>query len=209
MPRPSITPEKRAEMRLHIREAVVRLSQRAEIAPNDAKAWDEITVRDVAEEAGISVGTFYKYYKDRSELAQSLWAEPVAELRQAMQVDFDATQDPVKQVRLLLRHYAEFAIENRRLFRRAFLFVRPEGAAKPELTKLEDETFYRNLKLAFEQGQESGCFRPFDSAQMAQIFWAALHGSLAISQNLDRYDFDPPAKLSEAMIDTLLSLILA
>ncbi len=85
-------------MRLHIREAVVRLSQRAEIAPNDAKAWDEITVRDVAE------------------------------LRQAMQADYDATQDPVKQVRLM-RHYAEFAIENRGLFRRAFLFVRPEGAA--------------------------------------------------------------------------------
>ncbi len=196
-------------MRLQIREAVVRLSQRVEIAPNDTKAWDEITVRDVAEEAGISVGTFYKYYKDRSELAQSLWAEPVAELRQAMQADFDATQDPVEQVRLLLRHYADFAVENRRLFRRAFLFVRPEGAEKPELTKLEDETFYRNLKLAFERGQESGDFRPFDSAEMAQIFWAALHGSLAISQNLDRYDFDPPAKLSDAMIETLLSLILA
>lgn len=208
MPRPSITPEKRAEMRLQIREAVVRLSQRAEIAPNDTKAWDEITVRDVAEEAGISVGTFYKYYKDRSELAQSLWAEPVAELRQAMQTDFDATQDPVEQVRLLLRHYADFAVENRRLFRRAFLFVRPEGAERPELTKLEDETFYRNLKLAFERGQESGDFRSFDSAEMAQIFWAALHGSLAISQNLDRYDFDPPAKLSDAMIETLLSLIL-
>jgi len=209
MPRPSITPEKRAKMRATIREAVVRLSLRLEIAPGDTQAWDAITIRDVAEEAGISVGTFYKYYKDRSELAQSLWAEPVAELRQTMQADIDAAADPVAKVESLLGNYAGFATENRRLFRRAFMFVRPEGASKPELQKLEQETFFSNLVAAFEEGQGSGVFKPFDPPEMAQVFWAALHGSLVLPDNLDRYDFDPPEQLSRVMITHLMAMIRA
>ena len=63
-------------MRSHVREAAIRVVRRRDIAPNDSSGWDSITIRDVIEEADISIGTFYKYFKDRSDLAQTLWAEP-------------------------------------------------------------------------------------------------------------------------------------
>lgn len=194
-------------MRNHVREAVVRLARRRKIAPGDTRAWTTITIRDVIEEAGISIGTFYKYFKDRSDLAQTLWAEPVARLRSEMQADFDVTAEPADKVRSLLEHYVKFAVDNHRLFKSVFLFVRPDDNPRPDPVELENEVFYRNLCVAFREGQESGEFRSFDPHEMAQIFWAAIHGSLALPINVDRYRFDDARVLSSNMIDTLLALI--
>ena len=72
---------------------------------------------------------------------------------------------------------------------------------------MKDEVFYRNLCLAFRDGQDQGIFKPFDPHDMAQLFWAAIHGSLALPVNLDRYNFDSPDRLSSNMIDALLEMI--
>lgn len=207
MPRPAITPEKKADMRQRIREATSRVIQRMQIAPNDGKGYSTITIRDITDEAGISIGTFYKYFDSREDLGQSLWSEPVDQLKAVMQADYDRARTPAKKIRVLLEHYVNFSVENRRVFRAAFLFVRADGAKKPRLQDLEQEMFYRNLKTAFEDGQESGVFRSFNTHEMAQLFWAAIHGSLALPENLDRYDFESPQTLAAAMINELLALI--
>ncbi|MDW3097939.1 MAG: TetR/AcrR family transcriptional regulator [Alphaproteobacteria bacterium] len=207
MARPSITPEKREEMRSHVREAVVRLVRKRNIAPGDTQAWNDISIRDVIEEAGISIGTFYKYFENRADLAQTLWAEPVGRLRDDMQASVDAVSDPVEKVRVLLTHYVAFALDNDRLFRSAFLLVRDKAARPATPEDLNEETFYRNLCAAFREGQASGQFKPFDPDMMAQIFWAGIHGSLALPINLDRYEFEAPEVLSAHMIDALMELV--
>ena len=206
--RPAITPEKRAEMRGHVREALIELARRRGVTTGDTEGWRKITIRDVINEAGISTGTFYRYFKDRTDLAQTLWVEPVNALRATMQADCDAASNPEEKVRSLLSNYAKFAIENRALFRAVFLFVRPEENEKPDQANLEEEPFFSNLCRAFDQGQASGDFREFDKREMAQVFWAGIHGSLALPENLDRFRFDSPEQLAAAMIDSLLLLIL-
>lgn len=208
MARPSITPEKREEMRSHVREAVVRLVRKRNISPGDTQAWNDISIRDVIEEAGISIGTFYKYFENRADLAQTLWAEPVGRLRDDMQASVDAATGPVDKVRALLDHYVRFALENDRLFRSAFLLVRDEANRPPDPEDLNQETFYRNLCEAFREGQKSNQFKPFDPDMMAQIFWAGIHGSLALPINLDRYRFAPREVLVASMIDKLMELVI-
>ncbi|WP_461494749.1 TetR/AcrR family transcriptional regulator [Pyruvatibacter sp.] len=207
MARPSITPEKREEMRSHVREAVVRLVRKRNIAPGDTQAWNDISIRDVIEEAGISIGTFYKYFENRADLAQTLWAEPVGRLRDDMQASVDAASGPVDKVRALLDHYVRFALDNDRLFRSAFLLVRDKSSSPPDQADLNEETFYRNLCAAFREGQEAGLFKPFDPHMMAQIFWAGIHGSLALPINLDRYKFEAPKVLAARMVDALMELV--
>ncbi|MGD1933788.1 MAG: TetR/AcrR family transcriptional regulator [Candidatus Phaeomarinobacter sp.] len=194
-------------MRSHIREALIRIVRKRNIAPGDTQAWNDITVRDVIEEADISIGTFYKYFENRADLAQTLWAEPVGRLRDDMQTSVDATADLVDKVRVLLNHYVTFALENDRLFRSAFLLVRDNAARPANPEDLSKETFYRNLCEAFRDGQKTGQFKPFDPDMMAQIFWAGIHGSLALPINLDRYKFEAPEVLSAQMIDALMELV--
>lgn len=194
-------------MRREIRAAAIRVIKRKNLAPGDVRGYQQVTIRDVIEEANISIGTFYKYFKNREELAQALWAPPVDRLRAAMQSDFEEADDPEEKVRVLLEHYVKFSMENREVFRGIFLFVRPDNYPMPEPLELRDEVFYKNLRLAFDEGQSQRVFRAFDTHSMAQVFWAAIHGSLALPANLDRYNFDDPATLSGNMIDALLQLI--
>ena len=207
MPRPTITPEKRAKMRSEIRGAALRVINRMGLAPGDAQGYEQVTIRDVIQEANISIGTFYKYFENRQDLGQSLWAEPVDDLKSSMQSAFDHATDPRAKIRALLEHYVSFSVQNRRVFRGAFLFVRPDNHPPPVPVDLKDEMFYQNLCAAFGLGQQQGIFRPFDTHEMAQLFWAGIHGSLALPVNLDRYNFDPPETLTSNMIDALLALI--
>ncbi|MEM8497990.1 MAG: TetR/AcrR family transcriptional regulator [Pseudomonadota bacterium] len=209
MPRPPVTPQQRTEMRQHIQASVARIIKQRQIAPGDVRGWDDITIRDVISDADISIGTFYKYFDSRRELAQSMWLEPVAELREVMQVDFNHAKGASSRIQTLLENYVRFAIENQRVFRGALLFVRPDSDPKPELVDLDEEAFYENLRSAFREGQEQGDFRSFDAHEMAQLFWAAIHGALALPIHVDRYKFDPPPVLSANMINALLSMIRA
>ena len=195
-------------MRGHVREALIRLARKRGLTAGDTAGWRAVTIRDVIDEAGISIGTFYRYFKDRADLAQTLWVEPVNGLRAAMKADFAAAPDPEAKVRSLLTNYANFALANRALFKTVFLFVRPVGNEKPEPIKLAQEPFYSLLFSAFEEGQRSGDFRSFDNHEMAQMFWAGIHGSLALPENLDRYQFDHPEVLSANMIERLLEIVL-
>lgn len=209
MPRPAISPEKRAKMRSHIRAAVVRIARKRKIAPNDVWAWAEISIRDVAEEADISIGTFYKYFKDRADLAESLWSEPVDQLRNKMQAAFDAQEEAVEKLRVLLEGYAEFALTNPKLFTHILLSVPAGQYREPRQRALSEEPFFSNLILAFEEGQRSGKLKDFDPYQMAQTFWASIHGCMALAINLDRYEFDEPNKRVAAMIEGLLTMVKA
>lgn len=174
---------------------------------SDSRAWSKITIRDVIHEAGISIGTFYKYFEDRADLASTLWAEPVGKLRDTLQAAYDEATDPVRKVRVMLEGYATFAIENSRFYKNVFLLVRPEDQPVEPSIDLTSESFFTNLVEAFEEGQQQGHFRSFDPRAMAQLFWSALHGSLALPVNLYRHKFDSPETLSEKMIDELIESI--
>ena len=199
MPRPGITPKQRRETREKIREAAARLARQSELK--------NITIRGVAKEAGVSVGTIYKYFEDIYDLGRSLWQEPVNELRQQMADIAAKTQDPAARIRAMLQAYADFARDKHRVFRGAFLYVRPEVREKPEQGALEEEPFSKYLMAAIVEGQEKGALIDDDPRMLTQLIWASLHGALAIPINIERIDFDPPEQLAKAMIDSVMTMI--
>lgn len=194
-------------MRSEIRAAAIRVIRRKNIAAGDIKGLEQVTIRDVIKEADISIGTFYKYFNNRTELGQALWAEPVAQLKADMAADLDGVDHPETRIRILLNHYVRFSTENRRIFKGAFLHVRPDDQAKPAKLDLNAELFFQKLRDALEAGQASGEFKPSDPHVTAQIIWASIHGALALPENLDRYHFHQ--HLSDQMIDALLEMIKA
>lgn len=199
MPRPAITPEKRLETRENIRAAAGRLVRQGELK--------NITIRAVAKEAGVSVGTIYKYFEDIYDLGRSLWQEPVNALRQQMVDIVQKTDDPAVRIRAMLQAYADFARDKHRVFRGAFLYVRPEARKKPDQAALEEEPFSKFLMAAIAEGQDNGIFIEGDQKQLAQLIWASLHGALALPINIERIAFDPPEQLAGAMIDSIMAMI--
>ncbi|WP_108811551.1 WHG domain-containing protein [Sphingorhabdus sp. Alg231-15] len=199
MPRPVITPEQRRETRERIRSAAAMLVRQGNP--------EKITIRAVAKQAEVSVGTIYKYFEDISDLGRSLWEEPVNELRAQMSDIAESIDDPTARIHALLCAYVEFAREKHRVFRGAFLYVRPDSRPIPDQTALEEEPYFQFLTSAIAEGQETGAIIDGDPKMLAQLLWAALHGALALPINIERIAFDPPEQIADAMIKSIMALI--
>ncbi len=199
MPRPALTPEQKRKVRNDIREAALRLRTKHNSS--------DITIRAIATEAGISVGTFYTYYENLTDLAQSLWKEPVAKLRLKVDTEAKKVKDPVKRIRKILECYVQFEKDQRVVFRGAFLFVRPGSMCKPEQEKLKGEVFYDHLCASIIEGQELGRIRDGKPADLAQMIWSSIHGALALPINMDRFKFYSSQKMAKQMIQFLIESI--
>lgn len=192
MPRPALTDEQRRVIRRTIREAAAKL-----YAENGVT---NVTVRAVAEHAGVSVGTVYSHFGSLSALLQSLWRRPARKLVQQMTQLAQDVSDPAEQLRTLLQAYARFAVEEPQVFRSAFLFVRPESLEPPEQVALADDQFFTLFREAISSGQREGQFRPGEANTLAQIVLSSVHGAVALPINMHRLALNVGASVTDQAI---------
>lgn len=196
MPRPALTDEQRKVIRRTIREAAARL-----YADNDLT---KVSVRAIAEQAGVSVGTVYAHFGSLSELLQSLWRQPVRKLVEQMTQIAENVSDPAEQLAAFLQAYVRFSVEEPQVFRRALLYVRPESVQPPEQAALSSDRFFRLIRQAISQGQEAKLFRPGDPDMLAQMVLSAVHGALALPVNWHRLALQPGTEVAEQTISAQL-----
>lgn len=178
MPRPALTDEQRRAIRHNIRDAAAKLYAESGV--------HSVSVRGVAERAGVSVGTVYSYFSSLTELLQSLWRQPVRKLVEELTALGQEAANPAERLGLLLRAYVRFAVDEPNVFRSAFLFVRPASVAPPQQVALANDQFFQLFNGAIAQGQAEGQFRPGDPAILTQLVLSAVHGALALPINLHR-----------------------
>ena len=196
MPRPALTEEQRQQIRRNIRQAAADLYAENGMA--------NISARQIAQAAGVSVGTLYGYFSNLTELMQSLWKQPVSRLIRDFEAQLAAIEDPYQRLRTFMTSYVEFATGQRQLYRGAFMYVRPESHDKPTPVPLKDDRFFALLHGAVSDAQAQGLIRSGDTQALAQTIWAGLHGAISLPLNLDRLALDPPEVAASRMIDTLL-----
>lgn len=124
----------------------------------------------IAEEAGVSVGLAYRYFKSKDDLFHIL----VHELLEHASEELDSTKSllgtPLEQIQALTQNM--FDEENRY----AFMFIHqvrkadniPENVVH-QLDQFSTSLLYEKLVPIFEQGQEVGQFRDGDPKQL--IAW--------------------------------------
>lgn len=192
MPRPALTDEQRRVIRHKIRQAADKL-----YAENGVT---NVSARAVAELAGVSVGTVYSYFGSLSELLQSLWRQPARKLVQQMAQLAEDISNPAEQLEALLHAYVRFSVETPQVFRRAFLYVRPEAQQPPDQVALADDRFFMLFSDAISRGQRKGLFRPGDPDTLAQMLLSAVHGALALPINLHRLALSDGTSIAEQTI---------
>ena len=201
MARPFSTPEHREEIRRTIRSAA------AELYRHDGLS--AISVRRVAQKAGVSVGAIYAHFDDLAGLMQSLWMGQVERQNARFVERTSGCEDPLQRLRILLDDYLRFGIENAELYRNAFLFVRPGSHPKPVAAGLETQVFSRLMMAALCEGQAQGRVVAGDPGRLAQVLWSGLHGCLALPSNLDRLAFAPAADIAQQMTEALMRSVSA
>ena len=88
---------KRKETEIKIKEAFITLLKE--------NAYEDITVREIASQAEIGFKTFYRYYKDKMELAnivyEELWLQFMSEV--AQESDFTKPEEIILQFLIVVR----------------------------------------------------------------------------------------------------------
>jgi len=110
-----------------------------------AKGFKKTNIKEIAEKAGIGVGTFYNYYVSKEQLFIEIYKKENEKLKHRLIETLDLTQEPVQLVGRLLRENQE-AIQ-----------------ANPILKEWYNRDFYKELEKHYrdEDGRSMDSVREF------------------------------------------------
>lgn len=186
MARPALTEAQRSETKQKIRAAAVIIYREHGIS--------NISVRGIADKAGVSVGTLYAHFGSLGELLRSLWGKPLKRLVRELELVTEQNGDAKNRLQRLLETYADFSNREQAVFKNALMYVRPDSIAAPERLGLDRDKFFSVFRLSVEEGQKTGIFRVGDSYRLTQIVLSAVHGSITMPVNMHRLALDNTPK---------------
>jgi AcrR family transcriptional regulator len=161
---------------------------------------DQLSLRGVARDLGVTAPALYAYVKDKRELLAAVATEHFAGLVDRFEA-IDAA-DPLERIRRLSRAYIEHARESPALFR--LLFRYPPSPTQgldafPPATRAFDVA-----AAATKAAVDAGLLAVDDPAQASFAMWAAVHGVaevLLLGLELDDAAAD---ELIDTVIETML-----
>lgn len=157
-----------------------------------------VTMRALADEAGCSRTTPYRYFKDKAEILAAVRTMGFKRLAEALEATARAEPDSAARLEALGRSYLRFARDEPHAYRVMYEISQQDEHHYPELVKQIQRTQQPMLDTV-EDCVRSGVIRG-DPVDLTHVLWASLHGlnalHLADKLHLGR-DFDT---LGEVMI---------
>lgn len=138
-----------------------------------------VNIRNIAKEAGYSIGSVYKHFKDVDELIIAVNTLTFSKMKDRMAEAFDAEDDPLNRLQALARTYYRFSRENTKLWLTLFGHRLPEDYPTPE------EHVQANVDLLSFVGQAlQGLHPELEGEELTvrvKTCFAAVHGIVALS----------------------------
>ena len=169
-----------------------------------SEGYDRVTMRRIAEAIEYSPTTIYNHFEDKDDLVQSLCEEDFSRLLSFLQ-EGPPAESAIEFVRQLGHAYARFALAYPNHYR--FMFMTPGKFEKPKSPGSAGEQAFALARLGAQKGIESGQFEGASADAMAQVFWATLHGAVAllITHPPDQWPLVPPVpNLVEEVVENTI-----
>ena len=153
------------------------------------KGFDQVSIRNIADEIEYSPATIYLYFKDKNDLFLALHDMSFKAFNQFI-VDIFKIKDPFKRLTALGERYIDFALEHPQYYEMMFIIHAPMlcDANKdqwPEGSKALDAVEY-----LMGECKKVGHFKGQDVKVLAFLAWSHMHGicSLILRDRLKIYD---------------------
>lgn len=125
-------------------------------------------VADIAAEAGMSNGAFYRYYTDKREALVELMAELLEGLFEQSRARWNPT-DAIESVVISTERYFRYYADNSDLFR----VLHETAQTDPEIEAMQAEsrrTFHDRIRRMARKGKERGLIRPDLDPELSAAF---------------------------------------
>lgn len=144
-----------------------------------------LTVRRLAEVAGVSRQTPYLYFKDKAELIDAMRIAGLQKMTEAAKKAAASApeDDLVEQLRQVGQSYAHFGLTNPAVYKLVFTPIRPDEHPSPEHQRAIDAN-KAVAETRMRKAAEAGLFT-MPPERLGSVFWVALHGLIMLrAENL-------------------------
>lgn len=167
------------------------------------QGYERFSMRQLAESIGYSAATLYLYFRDKDDLLFTVVDEGFARFTRQLINAAASTDDPWQRLVALGEAYVNFGLQNpvyyqlMFLARTDYLVQIPPGKEEPRMASLL--VLQNSIQIAMDAGR----ITPGDVQTGSDIFWAAMHGIVALGITMPMFDSERVHKLAVAMRDVL------
>jgi len=168
------------------------------------RCYEEVTVQDIADAAGMGKATLYQYFESKEEVLFSLLASYSRDVTRVLESCCDANQDPYTTLKKVISLTYRLYLKNNRIFL-AYISLKRTAAFKrewlEELNALRERKFDL-LASVLEKGSEQGVFIQVDSRRFARVLNNILRGFSL--EPLETRQGEPIEALGEDIIQSII-----
>jgi AcrR family transcriptional regulator len=166
---------------------------------------DSLTMREIANQIGVSRMAPYRHFENKAELLAVLAQEGFEAMYAATQLAAQTSTQPIEQIHAIGVAYIIYAIERPVHYRVMFDASLSNRTIYPPLYQAAVKNFDCLVEILI-QGQQQGSIRAGDPKQLAQITWSLVHGLslLSIDRQFATMGAAPISELANSAMTTLM-----
>ncbi|MEP6786647.1 MAG: TetR/AcrR family transcriptional regulator [Sphingomonadales bacterium] len=166
------------------------------------KGPEQVTMRAIASELGVSAMTPYLYFKDRDAIFLAVRLSALTRFADSLEAETEGL-DPIAASRAVSSAYTRFALGDPMTYRLLFDFGVLRSDEAPELseaTQRARRTMTGYVERMIEHGIVVG-----DATTIGAMFWVAMHGSVMLELSSTLGDSIDPEALRRTLFQTILA----
>ena len=171
------------------------------------QGFERVSMRGIAEKIEYSPKTLYLHFNDKTEILFHLCEEAFQKLKHKVEALRGTTADPESFIRLGLRAYIDFALENPNDWKIAFLTDIRHYPYRSHEEMPRDSVAYElheTLDRAVADCIERKVFRQMDAQVASHALWVGVHGLALVLVVDPEYRWVDREQLIDATIDILI-----
>lgn len=174
------------------------------------KGVEQTTIRSIADSIDYSIGTVYKYYRDKNAILHALHAQGFQDLAGQFTVLY-SVKNPIERLKAMGKVYIKFAAEHPDMYDLMFSLKAPieflDNLNQQEWN--EGKTTFGILKKTVGECMDSGHFKGHLLEPLSFVIWSSVHGmcSLDIRQRTKGVNLDNAATIVSEGYEELLRII--
>ena len=170
----------------------------------DAGGQEAVTLRAVAERVGVSHNAPYRHFRDRNALLAGVAERDFDGMRQAFGAQGEARQDARSTLKAAAMAVVAYARAHPARYR--LLFSDPGLASADDALHVAAFGSFQAFAAIIQRCQSDGSLRPIETARVAGLIHAALHGAIDLELGGRAKEAKGLGSIG-AMLDLLLDLL--
>lgn len=194
--------ERRARQKEFLRQEILRAASELFVR----EGYENVSMRRIAERIEYSPTTIYLYFRDKSELLESVCNETFSRLVKRLTRIEEQTGDSLECLRRGLIAYIEFGLENPDHYRATFMMPIPAGVRQKKQGRSDSPGMqaFSFLRRGVAGSIEKRSVPAVDVELASQTLWAGIHGITSLLITHGGFPWAKRERLIQSMVNTLL-----